>query len=407
MTHPRYALATFLAVALLTAAMSGCSGAGSSSTNSGGSSVSAQTKTLTITSGGTYSGIWTSSDPSVPAVQILTDQPVILENSTVSGPGDLIVAEGSSAANLTVRNVTGTALDPKVAGKARGSFVNATGMGSLVVKNCTINGASFGIYLEKSTVTTLQISNNVATNLEDRASDGNGGLEATRPRLGHFVEIAGVTAPNGADIGWNQDKQTVGSTSIEGGVEIYLSQGTAGSPILVHDNYMEGGSSTTTAIYTGSGVTANGDMSGNTAYILFKANEIVHTAGEGVAIVNGHDISATGNRVVSCGVDTAGKVYTRLGVTAVTLWNFYNAPDFYNNTITTTEGGLVAVNSTGQLATGDINMVTTGATLDTSGNSFTDPCFVAGQINVAAEDAERSFWAAKLKANSIVLGDQH
>src|SRR5215469_16309992 len=45
---------------------------------------------LTISEGGTYSGNWTSHNASVPVILIATAEPVLIENSTLNGPGNLI-----------------------------------------------------------------------------------------------------------------------------------------------------------------------------------------------------------------------------------------------------------------------------------------------------------------------------
>jgi hypothetical protein len=195
-------------------------------------------------------------DPDTPAVTIRTGDPIKIHDSTITGKGTLISLIGTSAsADVTIENVTATALDPDVAGRQRGSFVDSLNVKSLVVRNCTINGASFGVLVAGSTATLLKITNNLATNLEDRASDGNGGLQAARPSLGHFVLLNGVSAPAGAEIAWNKVMQTVGKNSVEDVINIYKSQGSAGHSIWVHDNYIEGNSSTTTTSgYTGTGI---------------------------------------------------------------------------------------------------------------------------------------------------------
>ncbi|MDR3737809.1 MAG: hypothetical protein P4L40_02205, partial [Terracidiphilus sp.] len=86
---------------------------------------------IVITRGGTYSGIWRSDDPKVAAVTIRTDDPVVIRDAKVISRGDLISITGvKTGANVTVENVTGTALDPQVSGKARGSFIKANKVAS-------------------------------------------------------------------------------------------------------------------------------------------------------------------------------------------------------------------------------------------------------------------------------------
>ncbi len=361
-----------------------------------------------ITHGGTYSGSWTSNDPAVPAVAVETDEPVVIENSTITGRGDLIRITGTAGAHVTLQNISATGLDPHTAGQQRGAFVRALTMASLSVEHCSMMGTRDGIVVETSQPRSLLIRNNSAMNLEDRASDGAGGFQNARPDLGHFVLLRAVSAINGAEISWNQVIQTMGQSSTEDGIDLYNSQGTATSPVDIHDNYFDGASSPAASAYSGSGLLADGDsMEPVSAYAVFEDNQVVHTQGGGVMIAGGHDILARGNRVVSCGQNGDGSWYALTQVTAVSLWNFYGAPSFFNNTITATGGGLVVPGPDGTPATSDIYAnptdIAQGNTV--AGNHFTDPCLTAAGLNRSAESAERAAWTQKLNASGNSPGN--
>jgi hypothetical protein len=370
---------------------------------------------IKIVTGGTYSGNWTSNDPNTPAVTIATDDPVIVRDSVIASRGALIHVSGvSTGANVTIDNVTGTALDPQVAGMQRGAFVSATKIGTLAVTHCTMTGVSFGVVAVDSTAASIRIANNLALNLEDRASDGQGGLLAARPDLGHFVILGRIVAPAGAEIGWNKIVQTMGQSSVEDVINIFRSQGASGYPIWVHDNYIEGNSSpSAVANYTGTGIVADGSAAEPvTAFAVFENNEIVHTAGSGVAIDNGHDIAATGNRIVSCGQDASGTWFAVSYAVAADIWDAYGSgpQHFYNNTVTAAAGGLVHPNAEGNPVAADfwgsaLSMTYPGNSA--SGNDFTNPCLTNGTLNPAAEDAERAYWTAKISAANEQIGDQH
>ncbi len=370
---------------------------------------------ITITSGGTYSGNWNSDDPGTPAVTIRADAPVTIEDSTITGRGTLIQVSGASTgAHVTIENVTGTALDPQVAGMQRGSFVSAVHINSLIVKNCTMTGVSFGVNAAGSNVSALQILNNKAVNLEDRPSDGQGGLLEKEPDPGHFVILNSIVAPAGAEIAWNQVMQTVGQSSTTDGINLYRSQGSAGHSIWVHDNYIEGDSSPVNpAGFSGVAILTDGGKTAPvTAFALIENNEIVHTAGGAVAIANGHDVTATGNRVVSCGRDAAGNWYAAPSAVGIYLWDVYGSgPSLYfNNTLTATAGGLVRANGQGNPMASDMwgspqSLTYPGNSI--GGNDFTNPCLVNGQLNLAAEDAEQAYWAAKVANAEETIGDQH
>jgi hypothetical protein len=366
---------------------------------------------IQITQGGTYSGVFASNDPQVAAVTIHTDQPVILRDSVITSRGNLIVVTGvKTGANVTIENVTGTGLDPAVKGASRGTFVLASNFNSLVVEHCSIAGATFGIKAAGASPSTLRIDNNLATNLEDRASDGQGGLLPLRPRLGHFVILDHVVAQNGAEIAWNQVVQAIGKTSTEDMINIYESAGTQAHPIDVHDNYLEGASSAVPGKnYTGTALIADGGANTNpapTAFVLFENNLIVATAGSGIGIAYGHDITAQNNRVVSCGVDASGHVYS-WGANAVVIWNYYKSPQFYNNTITGTTGGMAGPAPNQKLRADDswVNPADNTNPINAISNSnFTDPCILNGVLNPHAEDVERASWAAKLAAAHQTVG---
>lgn len=381
--------------------------------NNSGRAAQASGHSIIISQGGVYSGNWESDDPSVPAVYVHTDAPVVIRNASVGGRGDLIAVHGvKTGANLRIENVKGVALDPGVPGKMRGSFLSGGYVNSLIVQHCTMTGVSFGVKLVGARPAQLQIANNLALNLEDRASDGKGGLLAARPALGHFVLLDAVIAGNGAEIAWNEVLQTMGQSSVEDVINLYSSQGTAAHPIQVHDNYMEGASSPSRPEdYTGIGIITDGTTArGNppTAYVLIENNQIVKTAGGGVAISAGHDIQAKNNRVVSCGMTEDGKWYASKGIAAY-IWNYYRSDIFYNNKIEGTSGGMLNPDVNHKPVSHNLwvnKPDVTSASIGADGNSFTDPCMVNGQVNLHAEDAERLQWRKKLSATGQTVGVQ-
>ena len=398
--------------------LSGCGATGSILPGSGAShlpssvAVPGTAGPLVITKGGVYSGIWNSNDPNVPAVQIQTSDPVTLRNSTLTGRGDLIaIVPTTAGANVVIENVTGTALDPGVASVQRGSFLTAQSVAGLTVHHCTMIGARFGVKVLSSQPRLLSITENLAEDLEDRESDGNGGFLPDRPDLGHFIMLNGVSATQGAEIAWNQFTATIGKSSTEDVINIYKSQGSRNNVISVHDNFMEGNASPSAPNnYTGTGLIADGDAAApETAFVSFAQNHVVHTAGSGVEIAAGHDILVTGNRVVSCGQDAAGNWFAAPFVNAIVVWNFYEVAQFSNLTVEKTAGGMLRPDSNGAPMIADLwaRQEDLNNTDVLGTNSFTDPCLQGGTVNLGPEDAERAFWRNKLLQQNIQVGDQH
>jgi hypothetical protein len=370
---------------------------------------------ITITSGGTYSGSWSSSDPAVPAVTIRTNEPVVLKNSTVTGRGDLIVIYGAQAgANVTVQNVTGTALDPGVNGMAKGKFIDAEVMANLSVTHSTMHNVSFGVYIVASPrLASLIIKENLADRLDDRKSDGNGGYLLNQRVLGHLIQLNGIVLPNGGEIAWNQMINPDGDASVEDIINLYESHGASGKPVLIHDNYLQGGfAAGQTTYYTGVGIQMDGgsnDLAVVDGFVTITGNTIVHLAGGGISIGAGHDISVIGNRIVSCGKDAAGNWLATPDVAALGMWNYYQSSQYFNNTIANNSGGLVRPSADGQPVAGNIDDTSASAALNNvvSSNSFDQPCLVGSTLNLAAESVEFKRWLASVASAGETLGDQH
>ncbi|WP_157466511.1 hypothetical protein [Edaphobacter aggregans] len=378
-------------------------------------SPTANPSAIRITSGGTYGGNWSSADPKVPAVTILTNDPVILRNATITGRGDLIVVYGrNGGANVTIDNVTGIALDPGVTGQGRGTFLGAERISHLSVTHCTMRGVSFGVYIVSSTLASLQIRDNVARDLEDRKSDGHGGFLLNQRLPGHLIQLNNVSLPNGGEIAWNQMINSDGASSVEDIINFYESRGSAGKPVRIHDNYLEGGFSAglTTSYYTGAGIQLDGesnDPSKANGFVMIANNTLVHLAGDGISIAAGHDIYVIGNRIVSCGKDSSGRWIANPGSNALGMWNYYKTNQYFNNYIANNSGGLVKPDANGNPSPGNIYAPSASGSLNNvvNTNAFEQPCLVGSHLNLAAESIERNRWLSTVAEAGELLGDQH
>ena len=369
---------------------------------------------IRITTSGTYIGNWSSVDPKVPAVTVLTNEPVVLRNSTISGRGDLIVVYGGQkGADVTVDNVTGTALEPGVAGQGRGKFLDAQVMSRLSVTHCTMHGVSFGIYIVSSKLESLNLRDNIADNLEDRKSDGNGGFLLDQRVLGHFIQFNSVAMPNGGEVAWNQMINSDGVASVEDIISFFQSQGSSEKHVLVHDNYLQGAFATgLTTPYTGGGMQMDGgsnDPATATGFVQIENNTVVHLAGFGIAIAAGHDISVIGNRIVSCGKDSSGNWISMFGESALVMWNYYQTNQYFNNYMANNSGGLVTPDANGNPSAGGVAAPSASASLNNviGANSFEQPCFAGSNPNLTAESLEWASWLNKVALSGESLGDQH
>jgi hypothetical protein len=369
---------------------------------------------LTITQGGTYSGKWSSSNPSVPAVTILTDQPVIIQNSIITGPGALIWANtgGPAGIHLQVSNVLGIEENPNVAGMAKGNFLTFTHGTSLEVDHSTMIGVNNGIAVVSSTMSYLQLVDNTAIDVDDRASNGQGGMETTRPQYGHTILLSDVAATQGANIGWNQLINQQGVASVEDIISIYDSQGASNSlPITVHDNYVQGAVTSPGMGYSGGGIITDGAgvaPESVPAFVMINNNQVVDTENYGLAIAAGHDVTLKNNRVFSTGRNASGAWLEIPGFgtpTAYYLWNGYNNSVFYNNQLGYNYGALVRPDGSGNAVRSDLMLVTTSVPLNDTApsNTFVLP----GDASVPTpedESSEYSRWLGKLQTAQQTLG---
>ncbi len=301
---------------------------------------------ITITRGGVYRGNWRSLDPARPAVTIKTDQPVVIENSNIQSRGHLIFTAYVKA-RLTVRNTRGVALNPgRPLAEYRypGRFLLAEEFRSLTVMNNEMVGTS-GMYFRKhlgdgARGETIRIIGNRARNIDGRYSTGPTTFSSgSKTRTVQFVQFNDVRDVRGAEIAWNEVINEPGKSRPEESVNMYLSSGTPASPIMIHDNYIQGAypADPLNPDYSGGGMML-GDGGAKTlqtaaAYIKAFHNVIIGTGNQGIAIAAGHDIHAYENRVLSSGYLPGGRPLPSQNV-GIYVWDFHGDQKrgtFFNN----------------------------------------------------------------------------
>jgi hypothetical protein len=371
---------------------------------------------LTITKGGTYSGRFMSTDRSIPAISVQTSEPVIIEDSEMTAPGNLIWANCGCAegVHLTVRNTSGLATDPGVTGAFRGNFLTVVGARTLSVSHNRMSGVFCGVAVVNSKPDSLSIVNNLAIDTEDRKSDGRGGVLPEQGN-GHTIILTNVVAAHGAQIAWNQLTNAPGKSSVEDVISIYNSQAaSAAQPIAIHDNYVQGASSTLGKGYAGGGIITDGDgiasgAPGVSAFVEVSNNQVVSTENYGIAIAAGHDVNVHDNRVISTG---RAPDETWLGVpgfgspSAYYLWNFYGSTNFSNNHMTGNAGALVKPDDGGMPMRSDMDARSTSTPLSNivDNNNFRQPVTDAMIPTHADEVKELDAWRAKLLRSGQFVG---
>ena len=362
---------------------------------------------IVIKKGGTYSGNWESNDKTA-AVYIQTTEPVIIENANIRGRGNLIAGFN---ADLTVRNTRGYNLNPDVAGKTAGRAISLEEFRSLNVMNSSFEGST-GIYLRHykgaaDQQNTIKIVGNQFKNIDGRQSDGNGGY-TEKHDIEHAILLNAVQRVPNVEIAWNEVINVPGESRVEENFNIYASSGTPQSPMLIHDNYIQGAYPTATEMtsFAGGGIIlGDGKVSDplDSGYIKVFNNQIVGTTNNGLAIVGGVNNQMYDNRVLSSGLTPDGQRLPTTNV-GVYLWDQYQgadlaAPTFANNQMENNTVGWTKVGVKGETTNNPYWFPSCGVQ-----KTVCDGNQNLGTVTPAMEKAEYGRWQSKLAAANIKVG---
>ena len=297
---------------------------------------------ITITQGGTYSGNWESTDPAVPAVSIQTSQPVVIENSRIRGVGHNGLIEGYGS-DLTVRGSIFTGIRPNVRGVAAPRALCLGDVHNLRFEHNLISHTG-GVYLNNyrgdgTAANTVTIRYNRSLNTDGRQSDGVGGILAGAQTIANFVQFNQLQGLPGADISWNEVRDEAYNSLAEDKINMYLSSGTATSPIRIHDNLIRGAYSqnpATDASYSGGGIILGDGTSTaleQNAHAWAYDNTVLDTVNYGVSIAGGSDMRLQRNVVLSSGLLPDGRRIPAQNVGLI-VWNYSSvAPALMQNNL--------------------------------------------------------------------------
>lgn len=366
---------------------------------------------LIITKGGTYQGNWQSFDPAVPAVQIDTREPVVIENSTLRGRGNLIRGD---EVNLTVRNTTGYGLNPLTNDAYPGRFIAIVTAMNLIVENNDFQSTS-GIYInffrgQTAAGQTIKILRNRIKNIDGRYVNQLGKFTGKR----HYVQAVQFNrvarVPN-VEIAWNEVINEPGKSAVEDNISMYESSGTTESSIKIHNNYIYGAYAVNPlkaqnysggGILLGDGQKDSMDIAGG--YTEVYDNQIINTSNHGVGVAGGHHQKVYGNRIVSSGVLPGGVIDPNANV-GLYVWNIGSSKKtsqtFFNNSVQQNLIGWKRFSSDGKVY---YNNLWIPSCLESSGNICRDNQVWPVPVDEAIEREEFTIWQKKLKASGVVVG---
>ena len=264
-----------------------------------------------ITKGGTYKGDWESKNTEVPAVDVLTQEPVVIEQSHIAGAGYL-VKHWAGKANIVIRNTRGYGLEPtawKDYMKPR-RFLAVAGFRNVVIENCEMLQTA-GILLggsyqgNGSETETFKIRRNLVRNIDGRIMGGKDKVQ--------FFQTNFRGAVQHAEVCWNEVINEPGKSAVEDNINIYNTRGTEASPIRIHHNYIQGAFPVpaTSSKYSGGGIITDGDgdLDTCTAHIEAYENHLVGLGNYSMGMAGGNNLHYHHNRVINAGKFDDGSKY--------------------------------------------------------------------------------------------------
>jgi hypothetical protein len=367
---------------------------------------------ITITQGGVYSGNWESTDPAVPAVRVLTTQPVTLINSRIRAAGHGIWALAGGA-DVTVKFSYGWGLNPNVAGMAKNCFLDIGNFKAVRMENNRIEAFACGLralnyepdLMANASGQVVMVRFNQFRNIDGRLSNGQGGWQDSSSNYGHIVQLNEVPRAV-ARIEWNEAINLPGQSQIEDGISTYQSGGTEAEPIVIANNYVQGGyHGNPTVPFDYSGVMINlGDCPTprpTCAHVHAYRNVVVSFSNGGMSIVGGHHMRLYDNRAVSARNAPGGALIGGTWRTGFSYWNYYGSTYWASNAM---HGNYSLVVSRDGRVAGNHTPDATAAEVYDNPIDGTPGQLPTTTVDTRREGYERELWAKRRKAAGVTVG---
>ena len=359
---------------------------------------------LVITKGGTYSGNWQSLDASVPAIEIRTAEPVVIQNSRIRSLGAGIQSFTRDA-QITVQNVTAEAVYPSVERAKKAEFVNIGLFKSVRIENNSVTGYATGVRLLNFDVDitragqVVRVRFNRFKNMDGRMSDGAGGYLLEHKGSGQAIGLNTIRNAD-VEIAWNEIINLPFQSQTEDVISTYESGGTVAKPILIHDNYVQGNYASNPAgaiDFSGCGINLGDSPSTHpdVAYTNAYNNQVVSFQNSGMCITAGRYQRMWNNRVVSSSYAPDGTLLGSSWRSGYNYNNYYNSPNWANNALY--DNAYIVADRNLQTQP---NYTPSGTPEEVYNNTE----LFARAPTTADEQVEFTRWQQKVAANNITLG---
>ena len=219
--------------------------------------------------------------PRTGPIVIRRESNVVIENLHISNPGGTCVTVTRSS-NVTIRNST--------IGPCGGEAVYLSDVDTAQVTGNYISGTNNGVLVHRS---------------DSVAVDGNAFVNAGR----NFVQFDKVNGPD-SSISDNRGQNELGGSIVEDMINLYQSNGTAGSPIRIVGNHLRNGGPSG----YGSGIML-GDGGGS--HQIAQGNRLVNPGQVGIGVASGDGIRVIDNLIYS-----SAQSWSNVGLY---VWNQYDS----------------------------------------------------------------------------------
>lgn len=359
---------------------------------------------LIISRGGKYTGNYKSTNSKIPAIIIVTSEPVELTGCTIASAGDLIKC--GEATNLNIHHNNFYGLTPGI-GEQYGRVINVYRPHTLTFEHNYVEHTG-GLLLDHTDTTTgaqitVTIRYNLIRNTDKRRADMTGGDERSGIQFNTVARVKG-------EIAWNQFENLPNRSFLLHNINLYNSGGISTQPYQIHDNYIKGAYPypLTANYFVGSGITVDGDSASNTMktmsqFINVFNNQVLSTCNAGMNLAAGHDVRFYGNTIISAGKYSNGQSSDRFW-SGCSMWNAFKVPvaNFINNSIKDNTIGFVATDRVFPAPVRqDFTVVANNPLSVKAGDNIALP----NPITLDTEVAELAKWTAKLTSNGITLGN--
>lgn len=363
---------------------------------------------ITARGSNVFEGNWRNdswTDNSGAAILLMTNQPVIFRNSRIVAQKYGVFGNDATGRNLTVENCMFLTRNTTAAGVAAGYAIRLWEPASFVCEHNTFAGGGAisvrGSASYVNATATVRIRYNRALDIMGMRSDGAGGyvVEASNSTAYYekrqFVQLDKLYLPSAdAEVSWNEAINTPFVSRPEDAINIYGVRASLALPLLVHDNYIQGGCPTRPydVGMSGSGIVCEVDS----RYVLIEDNQIVSYGNAAITLVNSDHCRALRNRAVGDGRVNGQTSFSRRE--AFLLYNAEGVPPGAQTTNCSFEDNLHAWAGTGG------SLTAAYAPEAGSNGNFLSGMTSLGTPDEAMELAEWALWRAKVAAAGVRLG---